>query len=166
RRHQRPGGADHVRHVADGLSGVMGMRESGSGNTGAGQAVDLHGLDFGSGAHLLVKHALAGVDVGAAVVVRGEAPGWQAQLAAWCRSQGRAMELDGGDPGAVRVGKGSAQAGRWRDAMPTGRSDPAADDAIAPQAHPRWWRPARRKSISACPSATLTRQIARYAAID
>ncbi|HEY4531412.1 MAG TPA: ferritin-like domain-containing protein [Luteimonas sp.] len=119
------------------------MRESGSTITGAAQAVDLHGLGFDSGAHLLVKHALAGVDVGAAVVVCGEAPGWQVQLAAWCRNQGHAMEVDAGDPGAVRVRKGSAQAGRWRDAMPTGRSDPAADDAIAPHAHPRWGLAAR-----------------------
>ena len=112
-------------------------------------AVDLGGLGFDSGAHLLVKHALAKVDVGDRVTVRGHAPGWQAQLSAWCRSQGHAMEVDATGPDAVHVRRGSAQVGRWRDAMPTGYSDPAANDAIAERAHPRWGLAARGAMVEA-----------------
>ena len=50
--------------------------------------VDLQQLGFDAGAHLLVKHALAGVPAGGLVQVLGQAPGWHAQLAAWCRAQG------------------------------------------------------------------------------
>lgn len=116
---------------------------------GAAGTVDLAGLGFDGGAHLLVKHALAKVEVGGSVAVRGSAPGWQAQLAAWCRSQGHAMEVDAGDPGIVHVRRGSAQAGRWRDAMPTGRSSAEADDAIAERAHPRWGLAARGAVVEA-----------------
>lgn len=115
----------------------------------ASGTVDLAGLGFDSGAHLLVKHALAKVEVGGSVAVRGRAPGWQAQLSAWCRSQGHAMETDAADPGIVRVRRGSAQAGRWRDAMPTGHSRPDADDAIAARAHPRWGLAARGALVEA-----------------
>ncbi|MBD7986843.1 diiron oxygenase [Luteimonas sp. Sa2BVA3] len=108
--------------------------------------VDLAGLGFDAGAHLLVKHALNQVGVGEAVTVRGTAPGWQAQLSAWCRSQGHVMEAGAG---VVRVRRGSAQAGRWRDAMPTGHSDPRAEDAIASRAHPRWGLAARGAVVEA-----------------
>ncbi|NLB57948.1 MAG: ferritin-like domain-containing protein, partial [Gammaproteobacteria bacterium] len=114
-----------------------------------GNVVDLGALGFDSGAHLLVKHALNGVDVGETVAVRGTAPGWQAQLSAWCRSQGHAMEAEAGRDDAVRVRRGSAQAGRWRDALPTGHSDPDADDAIAASAHPRWGLAARGAAVEA-----------------
>ena len=111
--------------------------------------VDLGALGFDSGAHLLVKHALNGVDVGEAVTVRGTAPGWQAQLSAWCRSQGHAMEAEAGRDDAVRVRRGSAQAGRWRDALPTGHADPKQEGAIAASAHPRWGLAARGAAVEA-----------------
>ena len=111
--------------------------------------VDLGALGFDSGAHLLVKHALSGVEVGGSVTVRGTAPGWQAQLSAWCRSQGHAMEAEAGRDDAVRVRRGSAQAGRWRDDLPPGHSDPDADDAIAASAQPRWGLAARGAAVEA-----------------
>ena len=111
--------------------------------------VDLGALGFDSGAHLLVKHALNGVAVGDSVSVRGTAPGWQAQLAAWCRAQGHAMEAPAGAEAPVQVRRGSAQAGRWRDALPTGHSDPAAKGAIAASAHPRWGLAARGAMVEA-----------------
>lgn len=111
--------------------------------------VDLGGLGFDSGAHLLVKHALASMEVGGRVAVRGTAPGWQAQLAAWCRSQGHAVEAEAGRENLVHVRRGSAQTGRWRDAMPTGHSSPDAEGAIAPHAHPRWGLAARGASVEA-----------------
>lgn len=111
--------------------------------------VDLGALGFDSGAHLLVKHALNAVAVGESVTVHGTAPSWQAQLAAWCRAQGHAMEAGAGPDDVVRVRRGSAQAGRWRDALPTGHSDPGADDAIAASANPRWGLAARGAMVEA-----------------
>lgn len=50
--------------------------------------IDLQGLGFDAGAHLLVKHALAALSVGGQLRVTGSAPGWQAQLSGWCSDQG------------------------------------------------------------------------------
>ena len=114
-----------------------------------GPPVDLAALGFDSGAHLLVKHALQSVAVGGNVTVRGSAPGWQAQLAAWCRSQGHAAAVIEREPALMRVTRGSAQTGRWRDAMATGHSSLDEADAIAPHAHARWGFAARGASVEA-----------------
>jgi TusA-related sulfurtransferase len=127
---------------------------------------DLQGLGFDAGAHLMVKHALACLPVGGELRVTGSAPGWQAQLSGWCRDQGHGLRWEDGEgaaPAMAIVVRGGAQAGRWRGAAQTGRSDArAGDDAVAAQAQPFWglravrrWRPGRRPSISA--SATSCR---------
>ena len=127
---------------------------------GAGTAearVDLQQLGFDAGAHLLIKHALTHVDVGQCIEVRGQAPGWQAQLAAWCSSQGHvllsATQTAGHEAAAhqatVHVRKGAAHAGRWRGAAQTGHSEPAADDAIAEHAQAAWGLAARGAAVEA-----------------
>jgi hypothetical protein len=118
---------------------------------------DLEHLGFDAGAHLLVKLALGKVEVGQGIAVRGQAPGWQIQLASWCRAQGHAvLSAPDGGPGAtepaqhtVWVRKGSAQAGRWRGAAQTGHSDPRAEHAVAEQAQPGWGLAARGAAVEA-----------------
>ncbi|HEY0295655.1 MAG TPA: ferritin-like domain-containing protein [Bordetella sp.] len=112
--------------------------------------VDLEHLGFDAGAHLLVKQALAQVEAGQHIAVRGQAPGWQAQLAAWCQAQGHAVLPGVADSnGAALVRKGSAQAGRWRGAAQTGHSDPDIEQAIAEQARPCWGLAARGAAVEA-----------------
>lgn len=112
--------------------------------------VDLEHLGFDAGAHLLVKQALAQVEPGQHIAVRGQALAWQAQLAAWCQAQGHAALPGAADSnGAMLVRKGSAQAGRWRGAAQTGHSDPDSEQAIAEQAQPFWGLAARGAAVEA-----------------
>lgn len=113
--------------------------------------VDLGRLGFDAGAHLLVKHGLAAVAVGAAIRVSGQAPGWQAQLAAWCQAQGHALQTPTGwlrQP-ALLVRRGSAQAGRWRHAAVAGHSDASQPGAVAARADPAWGLAARGAAVEA-----------------
>ena len=111
--------------------------------------VDLQTLGFDAGAHLLVKQALAGVAVGECVTVQGSAPGWHAQLAAWCRAQGHALQTPDGWLALpqLQVRKGSIQAGRWRGAAHTGHSDARQAGAVADKAEPRWGLAARGAAV-------------------
>ncbi|MEO7580201.1 MAG: ferritin-like domain-containing protein, partial [Massilia sp.] len=112
--------------------------------------IDIEGLGFDAGAHLLVKHALLDVAPGAVLRVRGSAPGWDAQLAAWCRGQGHACEfaMDDGRLGAA-VTRSGAVSGRWRGALASGHADPARAGAVAEQAAPRWGLAARGATVEA-----------------
>lgn len=108
--------------------------------------IDIEDLGFDAGAHLLVKHALAHVAVGGRLRVTGQGAGWQAPLAHWCRSQGHAISLEGE---AAVIARGSAQTGRWRDALATGRSDPHVPGAVLEQAEPGWGLAARGALVEA-----------------
>jgi hypothetical protein len=108
---------------------------------------DLQDLGFDAGAHLLVRHTLAGRPTGAEICVTGRAPGWQAQLDAWCRSQGHGLRWQ---DGLAWVRRGGAEAGRWRGAADTGRSDAAAGPAaVADHAQARWGLAARGARVEA-----------------
>jgi hypothetical protein len=116
--------------------------------------IDIEDLGLDAGAHLLVKHALAQVAPGADIAVHGRSPGWQAQLAAWCRSQGHGFSLGEGASAqatnaAVRVRRGGYDAGRWRGAMQTGHADAGQAGAIAEQALPAWGLAARGATVEA-----------------
>ncbi|MBJ2142074.1 ferritin-like domain-containing protein [Delftia acidovorans] len=115
--------------------------------------IDLQGLGFDAGAHLLVKHALAALPVGGQLRVTGSAPGWQAQLSGWCSDQGHGLRWEDGAGAAQAmaiVARGSAQSGRWRGAAQTGRSDArAGGDAVAAQAQPFWGLAARGAQVEA-----------------
>jgi hypothetical protein len=87
--------------------------------------IDLDGLGFDRGAHLLVAHGLGQVAAGERVRVVGTDPHLRLHLNAWCRSEGH--DLDGD-----LVRKGTAAADRWRDAVRAGearRPSPSADPA-------------------------------------
>lgn len=115
--------------------------------------IDLQGLGFDAGAHLLVKHALAALPVGGQLRVTGSAPGWQAQLSGWCSDQGHGLRWEDGAGAAQAmaiVARGGAQSGRWRGAAQTGRSDArSGDDAVAAQAQPFWGLAARGAQVEA-----------------
>ncbi|EZP51548.1 ferritin-like domain-containing protein [Delftia sp. RIT313] len=115
--------------------------------------IDLQGLGFDAGAHLLVKHALAALPVGGQLRVTGSAPGWQAQLSGWCSDQGHGLRWEDGAGAAQSmaiVARGSAQSGRWRGAAQTGRSDArSGGDAVAAQAQPFWGLAARGAQVEA-----------------
>ncbi|MDR6732899.1 hypothetical protein J2W86_005501 [Delftia lacustris] len=115
--------------------------------------IDLQGLGFDAGAHLLVKHALAALPVGGQLRVTGSAPGWQAQLSGWCSDQGHGLRWEDGAGAAQSmaiVARGSAQSGRWRGAAHTGRSDArSGDGAVAAQAQPFWGLAARGAQVEA-----------------
>ncbi|WP_126312086.1 MULTISPECIES: ferritin-like domain-containing protein [Delftia] len=133
----------------------MAMPDSDSGTLPASTlpVIDLQGLGFDAGAHLLVKHALAALPVGGQLRVTGSAPGWQAQLSGWCSDQGHGLRWEDGVDAAQAmaiVARGGAQAGRWRGAAQTGRSDArSGDGAVAAQAQPFWGLAARGAQVEA-----------------
>lgn len=96
--------------------------------------VDLGGLSFVDGAHLLVQRGLAQVPVGGRLVVRGRDPTLRVDLPPWCRRRGHRIEwLDGG-AGAVVV-RGRADTDRWTDAERAGAAGP---DGLTGRPPARW----------------------------
>ena len=87
---------------------------------------------------------------GGVLGVTGSLPGWEAQLSAWCRSQGHQCSLSEQDGRLLaRVIKGNAEAGRWRGALKTGHADPALAGAVADQAQACWGLAARGATVEA-----------------
>lgn len=112
--------------------------------------IDIEDLGLDAGAHLLIKHGLQGVPPGGDIGVVGRSPGWEAQLAAWCRSQGHPMALMAQDGRVLaRVTRGGFEAGRWRGALHTGHANAAQPGAIAAQAQPAWGLAARGATVEA-----------------
>ncbi|MGX2041887.1 hypothetical protein ACWJKU_17420 [Methylocaldum sp. MU1018] len=109
--------------------------------------IDIEALGFDRGAHLLVKHALAGLPVGATLRVLSEAPEFRAHAAAWCRSQGHGASFD--EDGSALIVRGGYQTGRWRGAERSGRSDPRSPDAVAEHAKAGWGLAARGSTVEA-----------------
>lgn len=112
--------------------------------------IDIEDLGLDAGAHLLVKHCLQSVPPGGDIGVVGRSPGWEAQLAAWCRSQGHPMALTEQDGRVLaRVTRGGFEAGRWRNAQHTGHADATQPGAIAEKALPSWGMAARGATVEA-----------------
>ncbi len=113
--------------------------------------IDIEDLGLDAGAHLLIKHGLQRVPPGGEIAVVGRSPGWEAQLSAWCRSQGHPMVLSAQEDGRVlaRVTRGGFEAGRWRNAQHTGHADAAQPGAIADKALPSWGMAARGATVEA-----------------
>jgi hypothetical protein len=82
--------------------------------------IDLEQLGLDQGGHLLLKRALAGVAVGAAVEVRGSAPELAVHVRAWCRARGHGYDW----PYVVR---GSADGARLAGAETAGGPGAVAD---------------------------------------
>ena len=112
--------------------------------------IDIEDLGLDAGAHLLIKHGLLGVPPGGDIGVIGRSPGWEAQLAAWCRSQGHPMVLNEQDGRVLaRVTRGGFEAGRWRNALHTGHVDATQPGAIAEKALPSWGMATRDATVEA-----------------
>ena len=89
--------------------------------------IDIEDLGLDAGAHLLIKHALAKVPIGGEVIVSGRAPGWEAQLSAWCRAQGHPVTFSAD---GAHITRNDIHAGRWRGATQTGHADAQQNSAV------------------------------------
>ncbi|HEV7652655.1 MAG TPA: ferritin-like domain-containing protein [Actinophytocola sp.] len=98
--------------------------------------VDLEGLGFADGAHLLVQRALAGLPPGGRVVVTGRDPALRVHLPAWARAEGHRVEAPA-DPGSCAgvVVRGGAVDARWFGAE---RAGPARPDGLRDRPPPSW----------------------------
>lgn len=113
--------------------------------------VDLAGLGLDRGGHLLIKRALAAVEAGRSVEVRGRDPHLAIHLPAWCRAHGHDHAPGpGGAVGLVRRRPGLG--GRWSGADRAGRarvpgSESGPGVVEAPPA--RWGLAARGSMVEA-----------------
>src|SRR4051812_14297924 len=114
----------------------------------AANELDLGGLGFERGAHLLVERALGGLSVGAQLRVRGRDPALGVHLAAWARGKGHGIvgvetTAEGTRATLVRGGAGLA---RWQGAE---RAGEAAPGAVVDRADARWGLAARGALVEA-----------------
>ncbi len=112
--------------------------------------IDIENLGLDAGAHLLVKCGLGAIPPGGELRVVGSNPGWETQLAAWCRAQGHGMSMQQQDGRAVAiVTRGGADSGRWHDAVHAGHSDATLTGAVADRALSCWGLSARGATVEA-----------------
>ncbi|MGV9253843.1 ferritin-like domain-containing protein [Streptomyces sp. NPDC003697] len=110
--------------------------------------LDLGGLAFEQGAHLLLRRALGAVPPGGRVAVRGTDPELVAHLTAWCRREGHSVSPSppGEAPVSAHVRPGTASADRWSGAQRAG--GPGADE-VAGRAPLHWGLAARGALVEA-----------------
>ncbi|GGL62091.1 hypothetical protein GCM10010129_02120 [Streptomyces fumigatiscleroticus] len=96
--------------------------------------LDLAGLGFEQGAHLLLRRALERVPPGGRVAVRGTDPALPAHLAAWCRHEGHTVRPapPGEAPVRAHVRRGDAAPARWAGAERAGGPEPGRAAGRAP----------------------------------
>ncbi len=113
-------------------------------------ALDLGELGMDRGAHLLVKHALRGLEVGQTLAVRGHAAELALHLRTWCRAQGHSLHAPGpGDDAVAIIERGGAEDGRWRGAERAGHADPQREAAVAERPPATWGLAARGAMVEA-----------------
>ncbi|WP_026400494.1 hypothetical protein [Actinomadura rifamycini] len=107
------------------------------------RALDLGGLGFERGAHLLVRRALSGLAPGEELAVAGTDPALTVHLAAWCRAEGHRFappEDPAATPVRGRIVRGRADLDRWAGAERAGAPAPGG---VARRPDPRWGLAAR-----------------------
>jgi hypothetical protein len=107
------------------------------------QTIDLDGLGFESGAHILVQRALRSLSPGDTLAVQGRVPELRLHLAAWCRQHGhRVAFADNDSPGltSAAITKGSVETDRWSGAVRAGGPPPTE---VQDQAAATWGLAAR-----------------------
>jgi hypothetical protein len=116
--------------------------------------IDIEGLSFEGGAHLLIKRALRDVPVGSRLGVYGYAHAADVHLSTWCRSQGHRLlppesPANGGDQGSLIgwVERGGAETGRWRGADRAGHARAATPGSIAEMPKGAWGLAARGATV-------------------
>ena len=112
--------------------------------------IDIENLGLDAGAHLLIKYGLREIPPGGELRVVGSSPGWEAQLSAWCRTQGHGVSMlqQDGRPVATVI-RGVADAGRWHGATHAGHSDAELTGAVADKALSSWGLAARGATVEA-----------------
>ncbi len=118
-------------------------------STGADQRVELGSLGLESGAHLLVKRALARCAVGEELAVSGSAPALAVHLRAWARMQGHGFCDAQSADHVARLRRGDAQSGRWRGAQRAGVADAKVPGAVVDAPAPHWGLAARGARVEA-----------------
>jgi hypothetical protein len=123
--------------------------------------IDIKGLAFDQGAHLLINKALADIAVGERLGIRGGAPELAIHLRGWCRAQGhdivwseRGDELSfapqtGDSPFIGWIIRGSASTGRWRGAQKAGLANANLTGAVAAKPPATWGLAARGATVEA-----------------
>jgi hypothetical protein len=106
-------------------------------------SVDLGGLRFERGAHLLVERSLRAVAVGEAVAVTGGDDGLRVHLRAWARQRGHGYAERGGVPMVLRT---DVALGRWRGAA---RAGGATAEGVAERASAQWGLAPRGATVEA-----------------
>jgi len=111
--------------------------------------VELEALGFDGGAHILVKVALAGLDSGDAVAVRGSHAELSPDLATWCRQQGHRWHPAGTHTDGIvgSVERGPVAGARWVGAQRAGRAAPDLPDAVTAVPPAAWGLAARGAAI-------------------
>ena len=94
--------------------------------TGPSTTLDLEGLGFEQGAHLLLQRALKDLPPGAELAVTGRDPALRLHLSTWCRGQGHRLRYpdDPDAPECAWVIRGTADIDRWKDADRAGTPEP------------------------------------------
>ena len=108
--------------------------------------IDIEDLGLDAGAHLLIKHGLAKVPISGEIVVTGRAPGWEAQLSAWCRAQGHPLTFS---TDGAHIIRSDIHAGRWRGATQTGHANAQKNSAVHEHALPCYGLSARGATVEA-----------------
>ncbi|MEA2829220.1 MAG: hypothetical protein QOG43_3659, partial [Actinomycetota bacterium] len=108
--------------------------------------IDLEGLGFEEGAHLLLKRALAPMVAGARLAVRGRDPALAVHLRAWCRAHGHRVEWPEGlaDDVVAVVVRGDADDLRWAGAERAG-----VPGGVVDHPSPSWGLAARGALVEA-----------------
>jgi len=115
--------------------------------------IDIESLGLDQGALLLIRRALAALQEGEVLRVRGRAAAWDTHLGAWCRQQGHTLRFETAADGSLRacVTRSASTDGRWRGAQTAGSADDGDGDAgpTAAEALPGWGLAARGATVEA-----------------
>lgn len=116
--------------------------------TRARASLDLGGLGFDSGAHVLVKRALARLEAGAQLELRGDAAELGIHAAAWARAEGHSIELPpAGADFVACITPGDAHGARWRGVERAGAG--AGPEHVVEQPSQSWGLAARGAAVEA-----------------
>jgi hypothetical protein len=108
--------------------------------------VDLGDLRFEEGAPLLLKRALAGLEEGEAVIVRGSTPDLGLNLRTWARGEGHTAKETGS---VFELRRGEAAGLRWIGAERAGGADAREAGAVVDKPPQHWGLAARGSTVEA-----------------
>jgi TusA-related sulfurtransferase len=108
--------------------------------TSPSQIIDIEGLSFTSGAHMLIKRALRDLPAGGRLGVRTASRDFTVHLRGWCRAQGHEY-LEGSEESIAWILRGEAASERWSHAERAGKADSGLSDAVMDAPSANWGRP-------------------------